>query len=97
MQDNAPPHRAILTKDYLAEADIPLLSWPAVSPDLNTIGNVWEALRDALKHQPLPLNSDELFALLTRVWDGIDVYPYVSSMRRQMLSVIDANGGHIKY
>ena len=97
MQDNAPPHRAILTKDYLAEADIPLLSWPAVSPDLNPIENVWAALRDALKHHPLPLNSDELFALLTRVWDGIDVYPYVSSMRRRILSVIDANGGHIKY
>ena len=40
MQDNAPPHRAILSKDFLADADIPLLTWPAVSPDLNPIGNV---------------------------------------------------------
>ena len=70
-------------------ADIPLLSWAALSPDLNPNENVWAALRGALK-QPLPPNSDELFALLL-IWDGIDAYPYVSSMKREILSVIDAN------
>ena len=49
-----PHHRSILTKDSLADADIQLLSWPAVSPDLNPIENSWEVLRDALKQHPLP-------------------------------------------
>ena len=37
MQDNASPHRAIITKDFLADANISILPWPAVSPDLNLI------------------------------------------------------------
>ena len=64
---------------------------------LNLIENVWAPLRDRLKQHPLPPNSDQLFALLSTIWDGIDAYQYVSSMRRRMLSVIAAKGGHVKY
>ena len=73
MQDNAPPHRAILTKDFLADADIPIVSWPAVSSDLNPIENVWADLRDALKQHPLPYQPTSTNAIL----NGIDAYPYV--------------------
>ena len=33
----------LLSKDFVAAADIPLFSWPAVSLDLNPIKNVWAA------------------------------------------------------
>ena len=52
MQDNAPPHRAIITKDFLADANIPILPWPAVSPDLNPIENVWAALSPTANFLP---------------------------------------------
>ena len=97
MQDNAPPHRARLTKGFLDDADIQLLSWPAVSPDLNPIENVWAELRDGLKRHPVPANSDELFDLLSTLWDDIDALPYIKSMRRRISSIIKVDGGHIKY
>ena len=36
-QDNAPPHRANITKSFLRDQGIDALPWPARSPDLNII------------------------------------------------------------
>ncbi|KAF9745489.1 Transposable element Tc3 transposase, partial [Nosema granulosis] len=40
-QDNAPCHRAKKTTAWFLETNINLMTWPALSPDLNPVENIW--------------------------------------------------------
>ena len=40
-QDNAPCHTALSIKQYINEKGFNLMPWPARSPDLNPIENLW--------------------------------------------------------
>ncbi|GFU76733.1 transposable element Tc3 transposase [Trichonephila clavipes] len=72
MDDNATCHRTLAVQDCLDREGIQRLVWPARSPDLNSIENVWDALgRQVAGRNYPPTNKNTLIRALTEEWDKL--------------------------
>jgi len=101
MQDNAPCHASAASQDFLREKlpnFLPKSEWPASSPDLNPIENIW-ALLKVKTYEKAPRTMLELKAALLKSWDEIsqsDVRKCTSSMQSRLKAVVKAGGGPTK-
>lgn len=102
MQDSAPPHTAQYTKAWLNENEILSMDWPAQSPDLNPIENIWQQLKTALeKRSPRAKTKADLLVALQEEWaklaekDALAVL--IKSMPKRVRLVISSNGMPTKY
>ena len=101
MQDNARPHTARVSLNFLEEEGIEVMDWPARSPDLNPIEHVWDILRRRVvqRHHP-PRVVLDLRRALVEEWDAIpqnDIQRPIQSMPKRCLECIQARGGHTHY
>ena len=101
MDDNARAHRARITDQYLEQATIVRMEWPARSPDLNPIEHAWDMLQTAVSSRlVLPASVQEFKQALLEEWDRIPQYKIrrlISSMRRRCQAVIEARAHHTRY
>ncbi|GFT86562.1 uncharacterized protein TNCV_641371 [Trichonephila clavipes] len=99
MDDNATCHRTLAVQDCLDSEGIQRLVWPARSPDLNPIENVWDALgRQVAGRDYPPTNKNTLIRALTEEWDKLPqqlLDNVVQSMVRRVECCITLHGGHI--
>ncbi|KAK7105528.1 hypothetical protein V1264_016894 [Littorina saxatilis] len=100
-QDNARPHTARATQDFLRHNSNNLLPHPARSPDLNPIEHFWDIMQrriNALARRPR--TAAELRAAVTQLWAQVPQQPnnhLVLSMYRRCATVINAQGGTTRY
>ncbi|GFU76601.1 hypothetical protein TNCV_1270511 [Trichonephila clavipes] len=72
MDDNATCHRTLAVQDCQDSEGIQRLVWPAPSPNLNPIENVWDALgRQVAGRNYPPTNKNTLIRALTEEWDKL--------------------------
>ena len=99
--DNARPHTARITTDFLANNNITVLPWPSKSPDLNPIEHLWDQLDKRLRRRQLqPQTRLQLVNALRDEWRRIPqrrIRRLIQSMPRRCRAVIDARGGHTRY
>ena len=100
-QDNARPHSARVTQDFLRQHGVNVMDWPAVSPDMNPNEHMWDELGRRVRERPNPpQNLRKLGLALQQEWQNIlrrTVRRLTRSMRQRLRAVIDNNGGHTRY
>ncbi|GFV53094.1 transposable element Tcb2 transposase [Trichonephila clavipes] len=91
----------LLPHDCLDSEGIQRLVWPVRPPDLNPIGNVWDALGRQVARRNYPLtNKNTLIRALIEEWDKLPqqlLDNVVQSMVRGVKCCITLHGGHISY
>ena len=98
-QDNAPPHRAKITLEWLREHNIEVLEWPANSPDLNPIENFWWPIKNAVEgEEPRkePRTLEKWKETIVQTWNNLGI-DFVHNMRKRLQMCIDAKGDIIHY
>lgn len=97
--DNDPKHTSCLVKSWLKDQKINVMKWPAQSPDLNPIENLWQIVKQQLRpniYRP----KEELYRAIESEWKRIPtrtITNLIDSMTKRWAEVIKNKGYSTKY
>jgi len=98
-QDNDPKHTSKHAKAWFASQEIDVMTWPAQSPDLNPIENLWGDVKRAVSIVK-PINKTQLWMVVQQAWHDIPAkrcQDLIDSMPRRCTSVLQNKGYSTKY
>ena len=100
-QDNAGPHRDSRVEEWFKAKKIKELDWPAYSPDLSLIENVWDFMKGELYKKNSQLETaDQTWLEIKYIWKhrvGSMLKKLYDSMNNRIEEVIKREGKRINY
>ena len=100
-QDGAPIHRARRTISWIQARKIAILEWPACSPDLNIIENVWGFMVHKIyEGNKIYNNVNELKKAIVEAWKKVDqslLDNLYLSMDTRLFQLTRRAGGPVDY
>ena len=99
--DNAPCHKARVVTGWLADNQVQVLPWPAFSPDMNAIENIWSILKRKV-HQQATTSRQQLIQRVLHVWNTDEelhdaCHTVVGNMPTRLQKLRQARGGYTGY
>jgi len=101
MDDNAKRHTAKMVMNWRAKKKIPCIRWPAQSPDLNPIENLWSILKRKISARRHKIrNIEEMQQVVQEEWAQLareEVRKCTSNMHKRIAMVRKNKSGPTKY
>lgn len=98
-QDNDPKHTSKLSKQFYETMNYNLLPWPAQSPDMNPIENLWNLIKvNVGRKNPKNLQDLKTFILIELNKISKETCEkYSISFRKRTVELLRVKGNHTKY
>ncbi|KAL4467966.1 hypothetical protein ABPG72_021747 [Tetrahymena utriculariae] len=100
IEDNDPKHTSRASKAKREELNIERLDdWPASSPDLNPVENIWNWLKHQVEKERVT-TKEQLVESIQNNWNLIDIdfiSPFIQSFPNRLQMVINNQGLTINY
>jgi len=102
MDDNCRVHESKTTKDFKETLGIQTLDWPAQSPDMTPIENLWKHWKDRIqKANPPPTTREELIEVAQQSWEELKTtnigQTLADSMKNRIAALKISKGAPTKY